>query len=140
MTNSKLLVGIVFLGVAFGAGSGTGAGAGSGAGGGGGSGGSGGGSGTGGGTGSGGSTGGLSAVTVNGTIVLHGSSLIDIGALYSYFSGATGITGRMDKLVASWGTWPREQVLGQRAHAAYALRHRPEELADRQQRGCVGHP
>jgi hypothetical protein len=52
----------------------------------------------------------LPALTVNGTklqdpngktIVLRGSSLIDIGALYSYFGGATGITGRMDKLMAA---------------------------------------
>jgi hypothetical protein len=66
-----------------------------------------------GGSGTGGSTGGLPPLKVvnntlqdpNGkTIVLRGSSLIDIGALYQYASGgasAKGITDRMDKLAAA---------------------------------------
>lgn len=72
-----------------------------------------GGSGTGGagGTGGGGSTGGLPALKVDGTklvdpsgktIVLRGSSLIDIGALYAYNGNSVkGITDRMDKLAAA---------------------------------------
>ena len=59
----------------------------------------------------GGSTGGLPQLTVNGstlqdptgkTIVLRGSSLIDIGALYAYGSNsAKGITDRMDNVAAA---------------------------------------
>jgi hypothetical protein len=57
----------------------------------------------------GGSTGSLPALTVSGIelqaagkkVVLRGSSLIDIGALYAYFGGASGITGRMDKIAAA---------------------------------------
>jgi hypothetical protein len=74
-----------------------------------------GGSGTGGngtgGSGTGGNTGGLPPLKVNGTklqdpngktIVLRGSSLIDIGALYTYGgNSAKGITDRMDKLAAA---------------------------------------
>ena len=64
-------------------------------------------------SGSGGGTGGLPRLTVNGTklqdpsgknIVLRGSSLIDIGALYAYANGgasAKGITDRMDKVAAA---------------------------------------
>ena len=69
-----------------------------------------GGSGTGG-SGTGGSTGGLPALKVNGTklqdpngktIVLRGSSLIDIGALYAYNGNSVaGITARMDKLATA---------------------------------------
>ena len=69
-----------------------------------------GGSGTGG-NGAGGSTGGLPALTVNGpklqdpsgkTIVLRGSSLLDIGELYVEGSNSIkGITDRMDKLAAA---------------------------------------
>jgi hypothetical protein len=64
-----------------------------------------------GGSGGGGSTGGLPPLKVNGTkledpsgktIVLRGSSLIDIGALYAYNgNSAKGITDRMDKLAAA---------------------------------------
>ena len=67
--------------------------------------------GSGGATGSGGSNGSLPALTVNGTklqdpsgktIVLRGSALIDIGALYTYGGhSAAGITARMDKLAAA---------------------------------------
>ncbi len=70
-----------------------------------------GGSGSGGSSASGGSTGGLPALTVNGTklqdptgktIVLRGSSLIDIGPLYSYAGNSVkGITDRMDKIAAA---------------------------------------
>jgi len=70
-----------------------------------------GGGGRGGTTGSGGSGAGLPQLTVNGsklqdpngkTIVLRGSSLIDIGALYAYNgSSAAGITARMDKIAAA---------------------------------------
>ena len=71
-----------------------------------------GGSGSGGTSGDGGSAGssGLPALTVSGTklqdpsgktIILRGSSLIDIGALYAYFGGASGITGRMDKIATA---------------------------------------
>jgi len=69
-----------------------------------------GGSGTGG-SGTGGSTGGLPPLQVNGTklqdpngktIILRGSSLIDIGALYAYNGNSVaGITARMDKLAAA---------------------------------------
>ena len=69
-----------------------------------------GGSGTGG-SGSGGSPGGLPALKVNGTklqdpngktIILRGSSLIDIGALYAYNGNSVaGITARMDKLATA---------------------------------------
>jgi hypothetical protein len=64
-----------------------------------------------GGTGTGGSTGGLPALKVNGTklqdpnnktIILRGSSLIDIGALYvAGGNNIKGITDRMDKLAAA---------------------------------------
>ena len=60
---------------------------------------------------SGGSSGGLPQLTVNGTklqdptgktIVLRGSSLIDIGALYAYGgNSAKGITDRLDKVAAA---------------------------------------
>ena len=75
-----------------------------------------GGSATGGSTGTGGSaaggnTGGLPALKVNGTklqdpnnktIILRGSSLIDIGALYAYNGNSVaGITARMDKLATA---------------------------------------
>jgi len=70
-----------------------------------------GGSSAGGATGTGGSTGGLPALTVNGTklqdpsgktIILRGSALIDIGALYAYGGNSSaGITARMDKLAAA---------------------------------------
>jgi hypothetical protein len=61
--------------------------------------------------GTGGSTGGLPPLQVNGTklqdpsgktIILRGSSLIDIGALYAYNGNSVkGITDRMDKLAAA---------------------------------------
>ena len=61
--------------------------------------------------GTGGSTGGLPPLQVNGTkledpsgktIILRGSSLIDIGALYAYAGNSVkGITDRMDKLAAA---------------------------------------
>lgn len=61
--------------------------------------------------GAGGSTGGLPALKVSGTklqdpsgktIILRGTSLIDIGALYAYGgNSAKGITDRIDKLVAA---------------------------------------
>ena len=63
-----------------------------------------------GGTGTGGGSGGLPALTVNGTkltagsktIILRGSSLIDIGALYAYNGNSVaGITARMDKLATA---------------------------------------
>jgi hypothetical protein len=64
-----------------------------------------------GGAGAGGSTGGLPPLKVNGTkledpsgktVVLRGSSLIDIGALYAYGGNSVkGITDRMDKLAAA---------------------------------------
>jgi endoglucanase len=64
-----------------------------------------------GGNGGGGSTGGLPPLQVNGTklqdpngrtIILRGSSLIDIGALYAYNSNSVkGITDRMDKLATA---------------------------------------
>ena len=70
-----------------------------------------GGSGTGDGSGTAGGTGGLPALTVNGTklqdttgktIILRGSSLIDIGTLYVNGSkSAKGITDRMDKIAAA---------------------------------------
>jgi hypothetical protein len=73
--------------------------------------GTGGGSGTGGGTGTGGGSGGLPELTVNGaklqdatgkTIILRGSSLIDIGTLYVNGSkNAKGITDRIDKVIAA---------------------------------------
>jgi hypothetical protein len=63
------------------------------------------------GSGTGGSTGGLPALKVNGTklqdpngktIVLRGSSLIDIGALYAYNGNSVaGITARVDKLATA---------------------------------------
>ncbi len=66
---------------------------------------------TGGTTSTGGSTGGLPRLTVTGnklqdpsgkTIVLRGSSLIDIGSLYAYFGKNTAaITARMDKIAAA---------------------------------------
>ena len=67
--------------------------------------------GTGGATGPGGNHGSLPALTVNGTtlqdptgktIVLRGSALIDIGALYAYGgNSATAITARLDKVAAA---------------------------------------
>jgi hypothetical protein len=67
--------------------------------------------GTGGNTSVGGSTGGLPPLTVNGTelqangkkVILRGSSLIDLGALYAYIGNNTlaGVTGQMDKIAAA---------------------------------------
>ena len=57
-----------------------------------------------------GGNGGLPRLTVNGTklqdpsgktIILRGSSLIDIGALYAYGNGAAGIMARIDKIAAA---------------------------------------